>query len=184
MFRTPLSRRLTKPLWLLLAVLFLIEAWVWDLVSPLVRRVVALLPWEAAKARVAQAVAGLPPVVVLFIFILPHAIALPVELLGLWFAARGAILTGVVLYAVSKGISVVFTLLLFEVCKPKLMQLEWFAQVYQCVIALRAWAHRQVDPVRRALGEALAALRTRLFGERQRMTRLMRRLRNRARPSS
>ncbi len=36
-------RRLLRPLWILLALIFLLEAWLWDRVEPIIARVVALI---------------------------------------------------------------------------------------------------------------------------------------------
>ena len=42
-------RRLLQPFWVLLAIIFLIEAWLWDHLEPIVARVVALIPLRAFK---------------------------------------------------------------------------------------------------------------------------------------
>ena len=44
-----MMRRLLKPLWVLLAVIVLIEAWLWDHLEPIVERVVARIPLRAFK---------------------------------------------------------------------------------------------------------------------------------------
>ena len=44
-----MMRRLLKPLWILLAVIFLIEAWLWDHLEPIVERIVAWIPFRAFK---------------------------------------------------------------------------------------------------------------------------------------
>ena len=44
-------RRWLRPLWVILALLFLLEAWLWDHLEPLVARVVNLIPWDALKVR-------------------------------------------------------------------------------------------------------------------------------------
>jgi hypothetical protein len=55
-------RRLLRPLWVLLALIFLFEAWLWDRVEPIIARVVALIPLPRLKAwladRVEHLVAG------------------------------------------------------------------------------------------------------------------------------
>ena len=38
-----MMRRLLQPFWVLLAVIFLIEAWLWDHLEPIVARIVALI---------------------------------------------------------------------------------------------------------------------------------------------
>jgi len=51
-------RRLFKPLWVLLAVIFLIEAWLWDHLEPVVERVVARIPLRAFKHWLAEKIAA------------------------------------------------------------------------------------------------------------------------------
>ena len=43
-------RKFLKPLWILLALLFLLEAWLWDLIAPWVARLVGLIPWQRFRA--------------------------------------------------------------------------------------------------------------------------------------
>ena len=42
-------RRILQPLWVLLALIFLIEAWLWDHLEPIVARVVAWVPLRASR---------------------------------------------------------------------------------------------------------------------------------------
>ena len=35
---------------------------------------------------------------------------------------------------------------LFEICRPKLMELAWFVRVYALGMRVRHWAHVQVEP--------------------------------------
>ena len=42
-------RRLLQPLWVLLAIIFLIEAWLWDTLEPIAARFVAAIPLRASK---------------------------------------------------------------------------------------------------------------------------------------
>ena len=50
-----------RPLWMLLALILLIEAWLWDRLVPVMRRVVDALPWQALKELLAQWLARLSP---------------------------------------------------------------------------------------------------------------------------
>ena len=52
-----LMRRWLRPLWIFLALLFLMEAWLWDHLAPIVARVVNLIPLARFKASTAQATA-------------------------------------------------------------------------------------------------------------------------------
>ena len=44
-----MMRRLLQPLWVLLAIIFLIEAWLWDHLEPIVARAVASIPLQSFK---------------------------------------------------------------------------------------------------------------------------------------
>ncbi len=153
-----MTRRLLKPLWVLIALLFLFEAWLWDLVQPLIAWCVARLPWQAFKAALARGISKLPSAVVVFVFVLPDLILFPVKLFALWIIAKGAVVAGTVLFVVAKALGLVTALVLFEVCRDKLMELNWFRWIYDQVIRARAWAKTQIQP----LMDHIAALRHRI----------------------
>src|ERR1700738_928369 len=67
---TLMMRRLLQPFWVLLAVIFLIEAWLWDHLEPIVARVVALIPLRAFKQWLAERGDRLSPGMPLFVFLL------------------------------------------------------------------------------------------------------------------
>src|SRR6185503_4162313 len=83
-------RRLARVFWVILAIIFLFEAWLWAQLAPVVAFVVALL------------------------------------------------------FAKLAGLGV--TAFIFEVTRPKLMQMTWFARLYGIVMRGLAWAHAMVDP--------------------------------------
>ena len=72
-------RRLFKPLWVLLAVIFLIEAWLWDHLEPIVERVVARIPLRAFKHWLAEKIDTLSPAMTLIVFIVPGHPAVSAE---------------------------------------------------------------------------------------------------------
>jgi hypothetical protein len=55
------THRLLKPLWIFLAILFLIEAWLWDHLRPVVAAVVNVIPWGRVKVWLRIAIERLPP---------------------------------------------------------------------------------------------------------------------------
>lgn len=152
--------RLLKPLWVLLALVFLFEAWLWDHLAPLVARLVALIPWQRIKAAVAARIESLPPAATLAVFLLPVAVLLPVKFLGLWLLARGAWLSALMLILAAKVAGLGLTAFIFDVTRPKLLQLAWFDALYHRVLRWRDWAHAQVDPIvqrlRRRIVDAVA----------------------------
>ncbi|MBX3491288.1 hypothetical protein [Parvibaculum sp.] len=155
-------RRLLKPLWFLLAVLFLVEAWLWDRLAPVVAGIVGLLPWAEWSKKLAALIKRLPPLAVAALFIVPASLLLPVKLLALWLLANEHWFMAVGLLVVAKMLGLGVTAYLFELCREKLLELPWFAWLYRRLLEIRAWAHRQTEPARRAVRSAIAAVRLRL----------------------
>jgi hypothetical protein len=60
-------RRILQPLWVLLALIFLVEAWLWDHLEPVVARVVAWIPLRRFKAWLAERVDTLSPAMTLIV---------------------------------------------------------------------------------------------------------------------
>ncbi|MBR0871889.1 hypothetical protein JQ633_16100 [Bradyrhizobium tropiciagri] len=148
-------RRLLQPLWVLLAIIFLIEAWLWDHLEPIVARVVAAIPLRAVKHWVAERVHSLSPQMTLIIFVVPAISLFPLKLIGLWLLTHEYWLTAVTLILFAKFVGVGITAFLFDVTRPKLMQMRWFQTVYDFVISLRAKATALVEPVKQHALEIL-----------------------------
>jgi hypothetical protein len=82
-------RRLFRPLWVLLALVLLFEAWLWEHLRPIVARVVDRIAWDRLKKRAAAWIEHLPPYPTLLVFLIPVLLLLPVKIIGLWFLAHG-----------------------------------------------------------------------------------------------
>ena len=171
-----MMRRLFRPLLVLLAILFLIEAWLWDHLKPIVAAIVGILPWDRFKLWLRTLIERLPPWAVLIVFVIPLLILLPVKFLEFWFIAhRQWFWAGVTLVA-AKLVGLGVTAFIFEVTRDKLLQMAWFARVYDWVLWLRDWAHALVDPIKQRIKRFM-----RLFapGRTGRALRLFRRIRAR-----
>jgi len=151
-------RRLLKPLWLLLALVFLFEAWLWEHLRPLVAWVVNLVAWDRLKARVAAAIEDLPPYPTLLIFLIPVILLFPLKLLGLWMLAHGSWLGAMAVLALAKVVSMGVMAFIFEVTRPKLLELGWFRWLYEQVLVWLAKAHALVDPIKRRIKHAVRRL--------------------------
>ena len=143
-----LRRYLLRPLWIVLALLFLLEAWLWDHLQPLVARLVALIPLAALKRGVARLVASLPPWAVLFVFVVPLIALLPLKFLEVYFLARRQWLLAAAVILFVKLVGVGVTAFIFDVTRDKLMQMAWFRRLYAWVMWARDWAHAQTEPIR------------------------------------
>jgi hypothetical protein len=141
-------RRALKPLWILLALIFLFEAWLWEHLRPLVAWIVERIAWKKLKARVAAAIEYLPPYATLLVFLIPVVLLFPLKLLGLWMLAHGSWLGAVVVLAGAKVVSMGVTAFIFDVTRPKLLQLAWFRWLYEHMLVWLEKAHALVDPIK------------------------------------
>lgn len=149
-------RRLLQPVWVLLAIIFLIEAWLWDHLEPIVARVVAAIPLARFKQWLTERVDALPPAMTLIVFAVPIIPLFPLKLIGLYLLTHEYWLTGVSTFLFAKLLGVGVTAFVFDVTRDKLMEMHWFERIYDLVMKLRARAHLLVDPVKRRIRELIA----------------------------
>jgi len=169
-------RRLLRPLLILLALVFLLEAWLWSQLAPIVGWIVARIPLRRIKAAVGGWIEGLPPVATLGVFIVPILLLLPFKFLGLWMLAHGHWLDALVVLALAKVLGLGVTAFIFDLTRPKLLQLAWFRTLYDRVMIWLAWAHELVDPIKRRIKRAFRIFAPRRAG---RTLRLLMRVRRR-----
>lgn len=150
-------RRVLKPLWVLLAFVFLFEAWLWEHLRPIVGWVVDLIPWRRLKVRLAVLIRSLPPYATLLVFLIPVVLLLPLKLLGLWMLAHGSWLGAMAVLVVAKVVSVGVTAFIFETTRPKLLQLPWFRWLYGHVMVWLEKAHALIDPIKASMRAWIAA---------------------------
>ena len=142
-------RRLLQPLWVLLAIIFLIEAWLWDHLEPVVARIVAAIPLARFKQWLTERVDALSPAMTLIVFAVPIIPLFPLKLVGLWLLANQYWFSAVSLILFAKIVGVGVTAFLFDVTRSKLLEMPWFEALYNFVVALRAKATALVEPVKR-----------------------------------
>ena len=177
-------RALRRPLLIFLAIVFLIEAWLWQHLSPLVRWVVDRLSWPQLRVWLAALIERLPPYATLVIFIIPGLLLLPLKLLGLWLLAHGQWLLFLAVFAFGKLIGLGVSAFIFDVTKPKLLQLPWFRWIYEHVLAWLAWAHELVDPIKERLRRYARLFTPQRAGRTFKLLRRIRAQRMRAQPAA
>ena len=146
-------RRLLQPVWVLLAIIFLIEAWLWDHLEPVVARAVALIPLASVKEWLADRVDALSPAMTLIVFVVPIIPLFPLKLIGLWLLTHQYWLTGVSTFLFAKMLGVGVTAFVFDVTRDKLLEMHWFERLYELVLRLRAKATELVEPIKRRIRE-------------------------------
>jgi hypothetical protein len=148
-------RRLLQPFWVLLAIIFLIEAWLWDHLEPIVARIVAVIPLRAFKQWLAERVDTLSPAMTLIVFIVPLVPLFPLKLVGLWLLTHQYWMSAVCTILFGKMLGVGVTAFIFDVTRGKLLQMGWFSRLYDFVMTLRAKAAALVDPVKARIRELI-----------------------------
>ena len=154
-----MKKKYKRPLLITLAVLFLIESWLWDKTGALIARAIALLPFERVKQLIADRIEHLAPLPTLGLFLIPVITLLPLKFVALWMLAKGFVLSGIstVLFAKLAGFGV-FSFM-FTLCKPKLLQLRFIAWIYAKVTYWRTWALDLVRPYTRYVGRLIRAMK-------------------------
>jgi len=152
---TFMLRRLLQPLWILLAIIFLIEAWLWDHLEPIVARAVAMIPLRTFKQWLAERVDTLSPAMTLIVFFVPVLPLFPLKLVGLWLLTHEYWLSAIAIILFAKLLGVGVTAFIFDVTRDKLLRMRWFEALYAFVMSLRAKAAELVDPVKRRILETL-----------------------------
>jgi hypothetical protein len=148
-------RRLLQPIWVFLAVIFLIEAWLWDHLEPIVAWVVAKLPLQAFKTWLADRVDTLSPAMTLIVFAVPVIPLFPLKLIGFYLLTHEYWLSAVFTILFAKLVGVGITAFVFDVTRPKLLEMGWFERLYEFVMGLRAKAAALVDPIKQRIVEIL-----------------------------
>src|SRR5260370_6951728 len=114
-----MMRRLLQPIWVLLAVIFLIEAWLWDHLEPIVARAVAMIPLRTFKQWLSDRVDTLSPAMTLIVFFVPVIPLFPLKLVGLWLLPHQYWLAPIVTLVFPKFLGVRVTAFIFDVTRSK-----------------------------------------------------------------
>jgi hypothetical protein len=169
-------RRLLRPFLILLALIFLFEAWLWGHLAPVVAWLVARIPLREIKVRLAASIERLPPSGTLVVFVVPVVMLLPAKFLGLWMLARGYWLGALSVLALAKIVGLGVTAFIFDLTRDKLLLIPSFRWLYGRVLVCLAWAHGLTDPVKRRLKSVLHLFAPKRAG---RTLRLLARIRRR-----
>lgn len=158
-----LRRQLSRAFWFSLALIFLLESWLWDHVKDWLRTFGRLLGVERFEPWLRERVERLPPTMTLALFAVPAIVIFPFKLLALGLIATGHVVSGVVAIFLAKTLALGVTSFLFDICRDKLLQMEWFGRFYSLVLDARAWATALVEPYRARLHAVMTSARARIM---------------------
>ncbi|MDB5594494.1 MAG: hypothetical protein JWM36_1455 [Hyphomicrobiales bacterium] len=156
--------RLRRIALFVLAVLFLVEAWIWDCFSALGHRLARLLHLARLIDALRSSIGRLSPYATLPLFILPAVAIFPFKILALWLIGHGHVVYGGLTFLGAKTVGVGVTAVLFDLCREQLLSIGWFARLYAKVLVFRTWASELVAPLRLRMAELQTSLRS-LLGQ-------------------
>lgn len=139
-------KRLLKPIWIFLAILFLVEAWLWDRLGPVVASFTHFSLWRRISGWMETRIPRLSPSLTLCVFALPVLTLFPFKIGALWLLAHGQFLLGMAIILLAKLVGVGLFAWLFQLCRPKLLMLHWFARFYNTLLRWRIKAHELLQP--------------------------------------
>ena len=179
--RRLLWRIFSPPVYLLAAIVILLEDFLWEPLQ-------ALAAWIGhlpGLRRFVRWVAALPPNGALAMFLTPTLVLLPFKFLALAAFTRGMFLTGLVVAVSAKVVGTALVARIFALCKPQLLTVPWFARTYAWVGRVRELTLGLIRGTAfyRAVRSLAAAIRARLAewtrgdGRRGLFARLWRRVR-------
>jgi hypothetical protein len=180
-----LKPRLIRAFWFILALIFLFESWLWDNVKEWLRRMGRSLGVERLERWLQTVVARLSPRKTLALFAIPMIAVLPAKVLALSMLAHGHIAAGLAFVFLIKTLMLGVEAFLFDLCRDRLLEMEWFGRFYSLLLDARAWASLLVDPYKKRLLETGRRLRlyalSRMGAQGTEFARRIARLRERAR---
>ena len=176
-------RRWLRPLWVVLALLFLLEAWLWDHLQPIVARAVNFIPWGRVKVWLKRTIEDLPPWAALGVFIIPFIVLLPLKFLEVFFLAKRQWLAAGLVLILAKLLGLGITAFVFDATRGKLLQMAWFARMFDWFMWARDWAHEITEPVRERVRQLMWLLKPQRAGRFLRRLLKLRRRAYRSRPA-
>jgi hypothetical protein len=123
-----------------LAILIIIEEWLWDGLSALGH----WLAYIVGLARFEQWLARRTPNQALFAISIPILIVTPINVAAFWLLANGLILQGVGLEIVAKLLGTLFVARFFSLTKPQLLTFRLIAWLYNTISSWLHWAHEKI----------------------------------------
>jgi hypothetical protein len=133
-----IRQRLRTALLFVGALLFLFEEWLWVGFTRLFGWLgrLGLLRWLDRR------LVRLAPAAALAILCVPVVLLFPVKIAGFWMIASGRFLTGCAVMLAAKIVSTAIVARIFLTCRGQLMQMSWFARLYNLACALRGRVHQ------------------------------------------
>jgi hypothetical protein len=129
-----------KLLLTLLAILLIIEEWLWDFLSACGHYLALLLRLESFERWLSQT----PPHIALLAFTIPILIVTPINLAAFWLLLHGLLLQGILLELFAKLLGTLLVARVFTLTKPQLLTFSLLALIYHTITDWLRWAHAKI----------------------------------------
>ena len=123
-----------------LAIILIIEEWLWDILSALGHALIQWLRLERVELWLTQTT----PTMALVAFSIPILIVLPINLVAIGLLAHGLILQGLGLELLAKLLGTVLIARVFALTKSQLLTFGVLRWVYTTITGWLQWAHQKV----------------------------------------
>jgi hypothetical protein len=170
-----IRKGLRRSLLLLLALLFLLEAWLWEFGGRWLGRVIAWLPLEQTKRRIQSFVEPLSPWATVPVFLVPILFITPFNFVAGWLFVQGKFMLGLFTILMQKMLGVAALSFMFNACRPKLMQLRLVRLLYEVLAGWYCAARRLTLPYREIAKRWAGIARRKLVLHRRGMMQIARR---------
>lgn len=124
----------------LLAIVLIIEEWLWDLLTVLGHSLVQWLKLERFEQWLSQT----SPTMALVAFSIPLLIVTPINLLAFGLLAHGLILQGIGMEILAKLLGTLLIARVFALTKPQLMTFAFLRVIYTTITRWLQWAHQKI----------------------------------------
>ena len=123
-----------------LAVILIIEEWLWDALTAFGHSLVRRLNLVAFEQWLSQT----SPTLALVAFSIPIMIVTPLNLVAFGLLAHGLILQGILLELLAKLLGTVLIARVFALTKPQLLAFTFLRVIYITITGWLQWAHHKI----------------------------------------
>lgn len=129
-----------KNLLSLLAILLIIEEWLWHALSACGHYLVIVLRLQSFERWLTQT----PPNTALLAFLIPVGLVTPINLAAIWLMLQGLLLQGLLLEIFAKLLGTLLVARVFALTKPQLLSFTFINVIYTTISAWLQWAHARI----------------------------------------
>jgi hypothetical protein len=123
-----------------LAILLIIEEWLWDALNALSHLLIKWTRLEPFECWLSQRT----PKQALVAFSIPLMIVMPLNIIAISLLARGMILQGLMMEVFVKLLATLLVARVFALTKPQLLSFSFFRSIYLTITQWLKWAHDKV----------------------------------------